>query len=315
VEKTLSNAYSPIQFLETVSSKLGVPIWVKREDQFQNHFLGGSKTRKLTKILPVAIAQGATDIITIGTTGSHHINATAIIGRSLGLDVHAILLPQPLLSYSKKLYHSSKKYLSGFITCKPYSCILSLRKLYNRLNKTGKKFFFIPPGGMNLQGIAAYIDAGMEVAKDIEVINASTKNPVLDYQICIYGTGGITTGLQLARQMQKTLPPILAVQVYPGFWNGKLYIKTLAYMSQRKLQLPYKNYCDKELLITANYIGEGYGTKDSRNIEAVRLFENDGIVLDPIYMARAGQALIDLTRKKKKLQGLLLWYTAPNQKV
>lgn len=115
--------------------------------------------------------------------------------------------------------------------------------------------------------------------------------------------------MQLARQLEPSLPPIFSVQVYPGFWNGKLYIRNLAGLSQVKYGIT--SYGDTDLSISSSYIGKAYGTENESCKEAIEIFQKDKIQLDPIYMARAGQAIIDLARKKNNAKGLLLWYTSP----
>lgn len=70
-----------------------------------------------------------------------------------------------------------------------------------------------------------------------------------------------------------------------------------------------------ELYLHRNFMGAGYGTVNPDCEEAVALFAEDEIFLDPVYMARAGQALIQLARSKSKPRSLLLWYTAPGIRI
>jgi D-cysteine desulfhydrase len=67
-----------------------------------------------------------------------------------------------------------------------------------------------------------------------------------------------------------------------------------------------------EILIDANYTGDGYGILNDRDRKAIRLFaETEGILLDPVYTGRAAGGLLDLVHKGTfpKDQRVLFWHT------
>jgi len=67
-----------------------------------------------------------------------------------------------------------------------------------------------------------------------------------------------------------------------------------------------------DLLVNADYTGDGYGIMNENDREAIHLFaSNEGILLDPVYTGRAGAGLIDLVRKGffKKGERVLFWHT------
>ncbi|MCE9600400.1 MAG: pyridoxal-phosphate dependent enzyme [Spirochaetia bacterium] len=314
---------SPVHFLAHVSQALGVPVWIKREDLFVRHGIGGSKVRKLARILAQAHKSRATDLITCGTTGSHHVHAASVLGHAEGLDVHAVLMPQPDLPYSALIYrktmstNSKLTFVNGLANIPPALC-----RIHRKLKRQGRRPYLIFPGGSNPDGVAAYCDAAREL------ISAGLP---IDIQICVYGTGGITAGLTRAVQSFPALPSVHAVQIYPGFWNSKLYIRSMASFSRlaaksiREEMESRPREIDRNigknkgiikqkgdrLVIDSNFLGAGYGTENPDCSEAVALFKEDNIFLDPVYMARAGQALIRLSRSVQKPRGILLWYTAP----
>jgi 1-aminocyclopropane-1-carboxylate deaminase/D-cysteine desulfhydrase-like pyridoxal-dependent ACC family enzyme len=168
--------------------------------------------------------------------------------------------------------------------------------------------------------VSAYREAGLELKTDLETIRRSGGE--IDFQVCVYGTGGIAAGLYAAGRLERSLPAVYAVQVYPGFWNSKFYIRSLAMLARRSHGTSQENPAGPVcvppaapgLYTPSGYIGDGYGTENPGCREAVDLFEMDGIFFDPVYMARAGQAVIDLARSRKP-RGLLLWYTSPGRAV
>ena len=68
-------------------------MWVKRDDQTSAVY-GGNKVRKLERLLSEARQRKAERIVTVGAVGSHHVLATGVFARPLGIKVEAILVPQ-----------------------------------------------------------------------------------------------------------------------------------------------------------------------------------------------------------------------------
>jgi len=68
----------------------------------------------------------------------------------------------------------------------------------------------------------------------------------------------------------------------------------------------------EEILVNADYLGGGYAVMGEPEIEAIRLFaREEGLLLDPVYTARAAAGLIDLTRRGffDRSQTVLFWHT------
>lgn len=292
---------TPIEYLKYVSERLGVKVWCKREDYFCKQIVGGSKSRKLSRLIAHAVQNNATDIVTMGSTGSHHVQASSIWGEKFQLNVHAALVNQPYTEYAEKIYSSSKERLSTIdFAQNEIDCLYKSLMIYRKLKKI-RNPYWIFPGGSNPLGNSAYLDAGLEVLNQSSIL--------YDYQFCIFGTGGISSGLLAAKQRESSLPKIISIKVYPSFWNKNLFTKIQSKLLDNKFKL-FQN-CQSDLTILDNYIGDGYGTLDKKNREAIELFLLDGIVLEPIYMQRLGRALIEFVRANPKVQSILFWLTSP----
>ena len=79
--------------LPTPVEQLDERLWVQREDVTSTVY-GGNKVRKLEFVLPVAQRRGG-PLVTAGGVGSHHVLAAAVHAGCLGLQVDAVLYPQP----------------------------------------------------------------------------------------------------------------------------------------------------------------------------------------------------------------------------
>jgi 1-aminocyclopropane-1-carboxylate deaminase/D-cysteine desulfhydrase-like pyridoxal-dependent ACC family enzyme len=56
----------------------------------------------------------------------------------------------------------------------------------------------------------------------------------------------------------------------------------------------------KDILVDANYLGQGYGVMGEIEKEAIQLFaRHEGLLLDPVYTGRAAAGMIDLIHKAK----------------
>jgi 1-aminocyclopropane-1-carboxylate deaminase/D-cysteine desulfhydrase-like pyridoxal-dependent ACC family enzyme len=69
---------------------------------------------------------------------------------------------------------------------------------------------------------------------------------------------------------------------------------------------------DEDLTVLDDYIGPGYGTLSEQSFEAIKLVaRTEGIVLDPVYTAKAMAALIDWIQKGRigADETVLFWHT------
>jgi 1-aminocyclopropane-1-carboxylate deaminase/D-cysteine desulfhydrase-like pyridoxal-dependent ACC family enzyme len=67
-----------------------------------------------------------------------------------------------------------------------------------------------------------------------------------------------------------------------------------------------------EVEVVDDYLGGGYGVLGQREVEATRLFARlEGLVLDPVYTARAAAGMIDMIRQGRiaKDERVLFWHT------
>ena len=82
---------SPVHPLDRLSAHLGgAQIWAKREDCNSGLAFGGNKTRKLEYLVPDALAQGATHLVSIGGVQSNHTRQVAAVAAKLGLKARLV---------------------------------------------------------------------------------------------------------------------------------------------------------------------------------------------------------------------------------
>ena len=102
---TLATWPTPLEAAPRLAAALGLgpeDLWVKRDD-LVGLGGGGNKVRKLEATLAVALAQGATAVVTSGAAQSNHARLTAAAGARLGLDVTLVLAGDPPTSSTGNL--------------------------------------------------------------------------------------------------------------------------------------------------------------------------------------------------------------------
>lgn len=88
---------SPIETLSRLTAELfpqnssnetnATQLWIKREDSNSGLAFGGNKIRKLEYVIPDALANGATTLVSTGGLQSNHMRQVAAAAAKLGLKV------------------------------------------------------------------------------------------------------------------------------------------------------------------------------------------------------------------------------------
>lgn len=309
---------TPIVRAASVSRALGVDVFVKRED-LTHDACGGNKVRKLARILPDARAQGATDLVTAGAEGSNHVLATVVHGRSEGFDVHALLVPQagdvprpvrgPCVARGAKVIDTDRARLTQ-----------TFERVVAELRASGRVPYVVPIGGSTALGTEGYADAIDELvlqlgldARALRAVSAAeglerTDSPGFagvrceldrapDVMVAALGTGGTVAGLALGVQRRGLTSRVLAVRVVEPELTSEASVRRLC--------------MGAPLEIDGGQVGGGYSLPTDAATEAIAMFAEDGVPLEPVYTGKAAAGLVADARAKKR-GTYLFWFTRPN---
>jgi len=299
---------TPLIELTKLSKKLGGPrIFMKRDDNTGLAF-GGNKTRKLEFILADALAQGADTIVTAGAAQSNHCRQTAAAAAYLGLECHLVLGGV-----------EPEKFEGNLLLDKIFACNIhwaginrkgeDIPQLVERLKAKGKKPYIVPYGGSNELGALAFVEALKELEEQRQSINAS-----FIHIIFASSSGGTHAGLMLANKILHSPYQITGINIDKGETDTvpfNQYIVELANSTAKLINEDY-TFTGADLMLSDDYIGEGYGVIGTLENEAISLTaQTEGILLDPVYTGRAMGGLIDMIRsgKIKKTDNVLFWHT------
>jgi D-cysteine desulfhydrase family pyridoxal phosphate-dependent enzyme len=297
----LANLPTPIEPLPRLSAHLNGPrIWVKRDDQ-TGLALGGNKTRKLEFLLAEAQAHGARTLITVGAAQSNHCRQTAAAAARKGFKCILVLnsdsTPRPegnlLLDelFGAEIVWTQYENRSEI-----------LKQVYDTAWEKGQRPYLIPLGASNFLGAAGYVAAFEEFIQQ----KASA-----DWIVIASSSGGTQAGLALGVKMSGWQGHLLGISIDEPETHLKEWVAELSNGTAGRLGEKIK-LNKNDILVNADYLGEGYGILGAPEIEAIRVFARlEGLLLDPVYTGRAAAGMIDLIRKGffAKDSDVLFWHT------
>jgi len=302
---------TPLVELKRLSSFLKGPrIWIKRDDLTGLAF-GGNKTRKLEFLVGDALAQGADTLVTGGAAQSNHCRQTAAAAAMCGIECHLALggvaPAAPEIANGNLLLD---QLLDAHIHwCGEQRKGEQIPQIVAQLEAAGKTPYVVPYGGSNKVGALGYVDAMLELDGQLRAIDQK-----ITHMVFASSSGGTHAGLILGKQISGLGAEIVGILIEKesaGESSLEQTIVTLANEAAAHFGVDAR-FSEKDVLLNADYVGGGYGVIGASEREAIELFASqEGILLDPVYTARAMAGLIDLIRRGEFApeDNVLFWHT------
>ena len=297
---------TPVHRLETLSDRLGIDLWVKRDDVSANAY-GGNKVRKLEIILGAARQARATSLLTVGGMGSNHIIATAIHGaKALGLPTHAVVVPQPHTTEAHANLDLAWRLGVHFLPC-PHRAAVPWTLWRASRAEAGR--FLIGPGGSDPLGTIAHVAAAFELRRQIEAGDL----PEPDEIVVALGSGGTAAGLALGLGAAGLRSTLVAVRVVERPLCNETLVHLLAartrgLLTHHGVNIPALNPHRIEVVHT--HAGPRYGAPTTAATAARDMAAfHEGLILETTYTGKAFAALISRAAAPKHAQRILFWNT------
>jgi 1-aminocyclopropane-1-carboxylate deaminase/D-cysteine desulfhydrase-like pyridoxal-dependent ACC family enzyme len=290
---------TPVEYIEALSTS-GSHLWVKRDDR-TNEVYGGNKVRKLEYVLADALAHGAKRVVTLGAAGSHHVLATTCFGRRFGLDVEAVLVPQPRTPHVLEVLRAD---VALGLRAFPVTSWAAAPLAVGVRVALGARF--IPIGGSSVVGTMGYVRAARELAAQIR----EGALPEPDVCVVALGSGGTAAGLAAGFEAEGLRTRVVGVCVSQPAWALRLVSRWLARACARRVGAPAtRTSMRARLSMDARFIGAGYGRAIAAGGEATRLAEDAaGLLLDPTYTAKAFASALWHVRARRG-RHIVYWHT------
>jgi 1-aminocyclopropane-1-carboxylate deaminase/D-cysteine desulfhydrase-like pyridoxal-dependent ACC family enzyme len=296
----LGHLPTPLEELSRLSERLGGPrIFMKRDD-CTGLLFGGNKTRHNEFILGLARERGAEMLVWGAGVQSNNCRQTAASCAKLGLPIHLVLTTAEhapdvqgnlLLDY---IVGATTEFIDTPLGHEFWD---KVGQVADRHRARGKRVFCISDPGVRPAAAASYTLALVETCEQLAARDL-TADAVY---VCSCGATG--AGVFLGK---KLLGASFAVRsIMPIEWKGdnQEYIATAANQAAEMLGVPA---CVRreEIDATPDFIGPGYGRPSPAGMEATRLVaQAEGILLDPVYTAKAMAGLIADVRSGRLSRG------------
>ncbi len=292
---------TPVETLPRLSAKLGGPrILVKRDDLTGLAF-GGNKTRKLEFVLAEAMANGARTLVTVGAAQSNHCRQTAALAARMGFDCILVLSGEPEQPPTGNLL-IDQLFGAEVVWTGPADRQQVLQQTFDLAWESGRRPYLIPLGASTALGAV-----GFEVAFQ-ELLEQSVQ---ADWIVIASSSGGTQAGLVLGARRAGWPGQVLGISVDRPAVALQEIVASIATAAAERLGASFQ-FEPGSVLVNADYLGQGYGIMGPAEQEAIQLFARlEGLLLDPVYTARAAAGLIDLIRRGFFNTGetVLFWHT------
>ena len=281
---------------------------MKRDDLTGLAF-GGNKTRKLEFLVAAAIAGGADTLLTAGAAQSNHCRQTAAAAAKAGLHSHLLLggtaprEPQGNLLLDIPL--GARIHWGGDDRRGE-----GLDGIAAALRREGRRPCVIPYGGSSPLGAAGYFAAMEELMAQTRAAGES-----IDAIVFASSSGGTHAGILAGARALGFGGAVRGIAVEKGDPAGAPFagrILSLAVETLRLCAPECRPPGAQDVLLETRFSGDGYGVVGPREREAIRLLARlEGILLDPVYTAKAMGALIAMIAAGEFAPGttVLFWHT------
>ncbi len=296
----LVHAPTPLEFMPNLTAHLGGPdLYVKRDD-CTGLALGGNKTRQLEYYLGAARAEAADTILITGAVQSNFVRQAAAAARKLGMDIHIQLenrLPGKDEAYLKSgnllLDHLLGATIHHFSGSDEAAADARLEDIADKVSATGARPYVIhlstdhPP-----LGALGYVDCAHELL-------AQMRDRDLGFDAAVVSSGSAAThcGLVAGLRQGGSAMPVHGICVRRDAVQQAARVRRRIAEVAAMLGDPGL-VSDGDALVDDSWLAPGYGLASAEVEEALELAaRTEGLILDPVYTAKAMAGLIGMIRR------------------
>ncbi len=304
LRESLARTPTPLERLDRVSDRLGVDLWIKRDD-LTGSALSGNKVRKLEFHLAEMRRIGADTIVTCGGIQSNHCRATAAAARRAGFEAVLLLRGDSPSAAEDVQANLLLDHLLGarirFVGAGDYAERLEeIRdEILARLRSEGRRPYWTPSGGSDAVGAWGYVAAMRELAEQFD--SRGIREAVVVHAV---GSGGTGAGLILGRKLLGLdRIRIVGVNVCDTAEEFRRIVPSIANACSDRYGLGIRVE-PSDVDVRDGYVGRGYALSRPEEIRAIaELAREEGIVLDPVYTGKAFFGLLGELAKDPRTFG------------
>jgi 1-aminocyclopropane-1-carboxylate deaminase len=291
---------SPVHPLERLTSHLGgAAIWAKREDCNSGLAFGGNKTRKLEYLVPEALAQGATHLVSIGGVQSNHTRQVAAVAARIGLE--AVLVQESWVDWPDAVNDRVGNILLSRIMGADVRLVeagfgigfkSSWEGALEEVRAGGGVPYAIPAGASDHRlgglGFANWADEVRQQERELGIF--------FDTIVVCSVTGSTQAGMIAGFAGQDRPRRVLGIDGSAKLEETAAQVAKIARNTAALIGLD-RELTDDEITVLPGWAGDLYGIPVESTLDAIRLVGRlEGMITDPVYEGKSMAGLIDLVR-------------------
>lgn len=297
---------TPIDELARLRAALGpdAPRLLMKRDDLLSFGQGGNKVRKMQTVAAAASAAGADLLITCGGVQSNHARVTAAVGAVLGMRVALVAngtRPETPTGNARldALFGADVHYVASREERAP-----AMEHLAEEARAAGRHPIVVPLGASTPLGAAGF-------ARGVEELLTSPYRP----QAIVHSTssGGTQAGLIIGCALFGLKARVIGVSADdPAAGLCETIARLIAGAGALLGAQPATIGADQPIEVDDTCVGDGYGAPTPASLEATQLVaRTEGIVLDPVYTAKAMAGLLARVRAGawRRDDTVLFWHT------
>jgi len=268
-------------------------LFVKRDDATGLAF-GGNKVRHLEFRLGDIRAKGADTLVVANVAQSNHARLHTALAARFGLTSYILKLPSAKdapVNGNLLLDHILGAKIVEASSADPAVVERELDALVARLEAEGRRVYNVPRDRFSkVAGTCGYLLAALELLDQLAGAGARADHIFM-------AAGSSTAGLALAGKLLGAAYRVHPVSVGADRAAVEAQVCGLANAVAEHLGFAARLTPD-DITVHDEYVGERYGVPTPAGLEAMRLAgRREGLILDPVYTAKALSALIDQVRR------------------
>ncbi len=289
---------SPVHRLERLTAHLGgAQLWAKREDCNSGLAFGGNKTRKLEYLVPDALAQGATHLVSIGGVQSNHTRQVAAVAAKLGLQ--ARLVQESWVDWPDAVNDRVGNILLSRIMGAHVELVEagfgigvkdSWEDALADVRASGGVPYAIPAGASDHRlGGLGFANWAYEVQQQERELGV-----FFDTIVVCSVTGSTHAGMIAGFAGQDRPRRVLGIDASAKLEATRAQVARIARNTAALIDLG-RELRDDEITVLEGWAGDYYGIPVDSTLEAIRLTGSlEGVIIDPVYEGKSMAGLIDL---------------------
>src|SRR4030081_459001 len=275
---------TPLQEMPRLAAAIGLDSLVVKRDDNTGLAIGGNKARKLEYLVEAARRDGADILLTLGAPQSNHCRMTAAAARVAGMDAHLIFNGPPIEEVQGNML-LDRLFGATWSFSPDGPAARRLPEVAEKLRAEGRRPYVIPGGGSNGLGALGYVRGAFELTEQL-----SERGERPRYVVCAGGSCGTLSGLTLGLALAGNEAKLAAVSISNSVPDRVARAREIMSQSCEYLDLALPDVAPE---IWGGYVGAGYGMPTELTTRALETAaRTEGLVLDPVYTAKAFGGLI-----------------------